>query len=63
MVRRSPIQIALVEFVMIFVTILCWNFVRKTGESVLDSFGVAAVTAVLLLYFWKREHNPYKSGP
>jgi hypothetical protein len=61
-VRRSPFQIALVEFAIIFVSALCWNFVRKTGESVLDSFGVAVVTAVLL-YFWERERNPYKAGP
>jgi hypothetical protein len=55
-VRRSAFQIALIEFVMVFASALCWNLVRKTGESVLDAFGVAVLTAVFL-YIVERQRN------
>jgi hypothetical protein len=54
--RRSALQIGLIEFVIVFASALCWNLVRKTGESVLDSFGVAVITAVFL-YIVERQRN------
>jgi len=50
-VRRSASWTALVEFLIVFVSEICWNFFRKTGQSVFDSFGIAAITAVFL-YVW-----------
>jgi hypothetical protein len=54
--RQSAHRIAILEFVTVFVSALCWNFFRKTGESIFDSFGIAAVTA-LLLYVFERERE------
>jgi hypothetical protein len=56
-VHRSAIQTALLEFLIIFVCALGWNVVRKTGQSVFDMLGEAAIAAGLL-YFWQREHKP-----
>ena len=55
-VRRSALRIALIEFLIVFISALCWNVVRKTGESILDSFGIAVVTAVFL-YILERERS------
>ena len=55
-VRRSAFQIALIEFVIVFGSAVCWNLVRKTEESVFDSFAIAVITAVFL-YFWERERG------
>jgi hypothetical protein len=60
--RLSPFQIALVEFFIVFLSGLLWNLLRKTGESIVDSFGVAVVTAVFF-YFVERERAVYKPGP
>jgi hypothetical protein len=54
--RRSALRNALIEFVAVFVSELCWNFFRKTGGSTFDFFGIAAVTAILL-YFFERERG------
>lgn len=56
-IHRSAIQIALMEFVIIFVCALGWHIVRKTGESIFDLLGEAAVTAGLL-YFWETDRKP-----
>jgi hypothetical protein len=52
--RRSASRTALIEFLIVFVSEICWNFFRKTGQSIFDSFGIAAITAVFL-YVWMRE--------
>jgi hypothetical protein len=49
--QRSALKIALVEFVAVFVAAVGWNLFRKTGESVLDAFGVAVIAAVFLYIF------------
>jgi hypothetical protein len=46
--QRSALKTAVSEFLVVFVAAICWIFVRKTGESVLDAFGVAVVTAFFL---------------
>ena len=56
-VHRSAFQVALIEFLIIFVCALGWNFLRKTGQSVIDLLGEAAITAGLL-YFWERDRKP-----
>jgi hypothetical protein len=50
-IRQSAFRTALVEFVVLFVVAVCWNFARKTGASIFDAFGVAFLTAVLLYAF------------
>jgi hypothetical protein len=40
------------EFVLVLVTSIIWNFLRKTGESVLDAFGIAVLTAVFFYAFY-----------
>jgi len=49
--QESALKLALLEFVVVFVTAVCWNLVRKTGESAIDAFGIAVLTAVLLYAF------------
>jgi len=46
--QRSALKTAVSEFLVVLVAAICWNFVRKTGESLIDAFGVAVVTAFLL---------------
>jgi hypothetical protein len=46
--RQSALKTALLEFVVVFVTASVWNLVRKTGESVVDAFFIAVITAVFL---------------
>jgi hypothetical protein len=54
--QRPALRNALIEFVVVFVSELCWNFFRKTGGSTLDFFGIAVITAILL-YFIERERR------
>jgi hypothetical protein len=56
-IHRSAFQIALMEFVIIFGCALGWHIVRKTGESIFDPLGEAAIAAGLL-YFWERDKKP-----
>jgi hypothetical protein len=56
-IHRSAFQIALMEFVIIFVCALGWHIVRKTRESIFDLLGEAAIAAGLL-YFWERDKKP-----
>lgn len=46
--RQSARNLALVEFAVVFLSEVGWNLVRKTGQSLVDSFGIALVTALLL---------------
>ena len=46
--RQSALKLALIEFAIIFASELSWNLFRKTGQSTVDSFGIALVTAILL---------------
>ena len=45
--KRSPLKIALIEFGIVFGSELVWNLVRKNGLSLVDAFGIAALTALL----------------
>jgi hypothetical protein len=51
--RQSAIRATFVEFVVVLITSVIWNYVRKTGESVLDAFGIALLTAVLFYAFYR----------
>jgi hypothetical protein len=53
--RLSAFQAALIEFVLVFVGAFCWNHFRKIGESLMDTLGVAALTAILLYVFHRSE--------
>lgn len=50
--KQSAIRATLLEFVLVLVTSIIWNFLRKTGESVLDAFGIAVLTAVFFYAFY-----------
>ena len=49
--KRPAWKTTLIEFAVIFVVSVCWNLGRKTGESIVDAFGIAAITAILLYFF------------
>jgi hypothetical protein len=49
--RRSALKTALIEFALVFVIAFCWNHFRKTSESLVDTAGVAALTAFFLFLF------------
>lgn len=49
--RQSAIKLALVEFAVVFVSEVGWNLVRKTGQSTLDAFGIALLTAFFMFAF------------
>ena len=51
---RSAARLAIREFAIIFLCAMGWHLLRKTGDSVLDIFGEAALTA-LLLFFWNNQ--------
>ena len=53
--RLSPLHSALVEFVLILLVTGCWNYFRKTGESLFDTFAVAALTATFLYFIHHSE--------
>jgi hypothetical protein len=55
--KHSPLRLALGEFCIMFVVTVGWNLVRKSGEGVLDAFGVSAITAILI-YFFTRQSLP-----
>jgi hypothetical protein len=49
--RQSALKLALVEFAVVFVSEVGWSLVRKTGQSMIDDFGIALCTAILLFAF------------
>jgi hypothetical protein len=49
--RQSALKLAFVEFAVVFVSELGWSLVRKTGQSLIDAFGIALLTAILLFAF------------
>ncbi len=49
--RQSALKLALVEFAVVFVSEVGWSLVRKTGQSMIDDFGIALFTAILLFAF------------
>jgi hypothetical protein len=51
--RKSALRVALLDFVLMFVISVCWNFLRKSGTSVVDEFGVAFLTAVFVYAFYR----------
>jgi hypothetical protein len=48
---QSALKLALIEFAVVFVSEVGWNLVRKTGQSTIDAFGIALLTAVFLFAF------------
>ena len=52
--RQSALKLALVEFAVVFVSEVGWSLVRKTGQSTIDAFGIALLTAILLFGFHNR---------
>ena len=46
--KQSPLKLALIEFAVVFVSEVGWNRLRKTGQSTIDAFGIALITAILL---------------
>jgi len=48
---KSAIKVSSIEFAVVFGAELGWNFVAKGGQSVLDSFGIALLTAIGLFLF------------
>jgi hypothetical protein len=51
--RKSALRAAALDFVLMFVISVCWNFFRKNGASVLDEFGVVFLTAVFVYAFYR----------
>jgi hypothetical protein len=49
--RQPAFTLALIEFAVMFLSEIGWNLVRKTGQSMLDSFGIALLTAIFLYAF------------
>jgi len=49
--RQSALKLALIEFTVVFVSEVGGNLFRNTGQSTVDSFGIALVTAILLFAF------------
>jgi hypothetical protein len=49
--RQSALKLALIEFAVVFAAEVGWNLLRKTGQSAIDAFGIALVTAILLFAF------------
>jgi hypothetical protein len=45
-----------IEFAIVFASEVGWNFFRKTGQSVLDSFAIALITAVIF-YCVQQPHS------
>jgi hypothetical protein len=52
--QETALKLALIEFAVVFVSEVGWNLVRKTGQSVVDAFGIALLTAIFLYAFHKR---------
>jgi hypothetical protein len=52
--RYSALKLAVVEFAVVFASEVSWSLVRKTGQSMLDAFGIALLTALLLFAFHNR---------
>jgi len=46
--KQSPLKLALIEFAVVLVSEVGWNLLRKTGQSTIDAFGIALITAILL---------------
>jgi hypothetical protein len=46
--KRSALKLALTDFFLMFFISIVWNYFRKNGVSVIDEFGVAAITAILV---------------
>lgn len=51
---QSALKLAIIEFAVVFVSEVVWNQVRKTGQSLIDAFGIAVLTAILLFAFHRR---------
>jgi len=49
------LKTALIEFAFVFLSAFCWNHFRKRGESLVDTAGVAALTAFFLFLFHRTE--------
>jgi hypothetical protein len=47
MAAQRLVTTTLIEFFVVLASEVGWNFLRKTGQSVLDSFGIALLTAVI----------------
>lgn len=52
--QQSALELAIVEFAVVFGSEADWTLLRKTGQSVIDSFGIALMTAILLFAFHNR---------
>ena len=48
---QGALKLACLEFVVVFLSELGWGLFRKGAPSVLDAFGIALLTALLLLIF------------
>ena len=56
--RQSALKLAFVEFAVVFLSEVGWSLVRKTGQSMIDAFGIALITAILLFAF----HSSSREG-
>lgn len=52
--QQSALKLAFVEFTVVFVSEVGWSLVRKTGQSMIDAFGIALLTAIFLFAFHSR---------
>jgi len=58
--RQSALKLAFVEFAVVFVSEVGWSLVRKSGQSMIDAFGIALLTAILLFAFPQQMKMPKK---
>jgi predicted branched-subunit amino acid permease len=52
--KRAALKLALADLFLMFVISVIWNYIRKNGVSVIDEFGVAALTAIFVYAFARK---------